>query len=97
MRSALRELHARTREIYAFAQGGIALLAPVSRPCVATALSLYSQILDEIEDGDFAVFTRRATVGQLRRVQVAAPAFARALGARRPGWERPALPVARAT
>jgi 15-cis-phytoene synthase len=97
VRAALADQHARTREVYAFAQGGIALLAPVSRPCVATALSLYSQILDEIEDGDFAVFTRRATVGQLRRVQVAAPAFARALWARRPGWERPALPVARAT
>jgi 15-cis-phytoene synthase len=85
VRAALREQHARTREIYAFATAGIALLAPVSRPCVGTALSLYSRILGEIEDGDFAVFARRATVGQLRRVAVAGPALARALWARRPG------------
>jgi phytoene synthase len=86
VRAALADQHARTREVYAFAAAGIALLAPVSRPCVRTALSLYSRILDEIEDGDFAVFARRATVGQLRRIAVAGPALGQALWARRPGW-----------
>jgi phytoene synthase len=97
VRAALADQHARTREIYAFAQAGVALLAPVSRPCVEVALRLYSRILDEIEDSDFAVFDRRATVGTLRRVRVAGPAFARALWLRLPGWERAAVPVAEAT
>ena len=43
----------------------------MSRPCVATALTLYSEILGRIEDSDFAVFAHRARVGQLRRVGVA--------------------------
>jgi 15-cis-phytoene synthase len=97
VRAALADQHARTREVYAFAQAGIALLAPVSRPCVATALALYSRILDEIEDSDFAVFTHRATVGQLQRVRVAGPALAQALWARRPGWQPPAVSAAEAT
>jgi phytoene synthase len=97
VRAALADQHARTRGIYAFAEAGVALLAPVSRPCVEVALRLYSRILDEIEDSDFAVFDRRATVGTLRRVRVAGPAFARALWVRLPGWERAAVPVAEAT
>ena len=98
VRAALADQHARTREVYAFARAGIAMLAPASRPCVATALTLYSGILDEIEDSDFAVFDRRATVGRLRRVRVAGPAFARALWARRrPGWQRPVGAVAETT
>jgi phytoene synthase len=86
VRAALADQHARTREDYTAARAGVAMLAPVSRPCVATALSLYSQILDRIEDCGFAVFARRARVGRLRRVQVAGPALAQALWARRPGW-----------
>jgi 15-cis-phytoene synthase len=98
VRAALADQHARTREVYAFARAGIAMLAPASRPCVATALTLYSGILDEIEDSDFAVFARRATVGRLRRVRVAGPALAQALWARRRrGWQRPVGAVAEAT
>jgi 15-cis-phytoene synthase len=87
VRAALADQHARTREVYAFARSGVALLTPVSRPCVATALSLYSRILDEIEDCDFAVFARRARVGRLRRARVAGPALAQAMWARRPGQQ----------
>ena len=97
VRAALADQHARTREVYAFARQGVAMLAPVSRPCVTTALVLYSQILDEIENSDFAVFARRATVGQLRRLQVAGPGLAQALWARRPGWQRLAVPAAETT
>ncbi len=85
VRAALAVQHARTREVYAFARAGIAMLAPASRPCVATAFSLYSRILDEIERSGFAVFARRARVGRLRRIGVAGPALAWALWARRPG------------
>ena len=57
---------------------GIALLHPRSRPCVAAALTLYSEILDRIEEIDFAVFDQRASVGTLRRLQVAAVGLAKA-------------------
>jgi len=83
VRAALADQHATTRAVYRYAQHGIAHLQPVSRPCVATALALYSEILDRIEDLDFAVFAQRARVGQARRLRVAAPALARALWARR--------------
>ena len=83
VRAALADQHATTRAIYRFARGGIALLDPVSRPCVATALTLYSEILDRIEDADFAVFAHRARVGKARRLRVAIPGLARAWWARR--------------
>ncbi|OBF60435.1 phytoene synthase [Mycobacterium sp. 852002-50816_SCH5313054-b] len=75
VRAALAAQHDITREIYRFAAEGIAMLAPRSRPCVATALTLYSEILDCIEDSDFSVFTRRATVGNARRLRVAGGAL----------------------
>ena len=48
--TALAEQHAATGSVYRFARHGIAMLAPRSRPCVAAALTLYSEILDRIED-----------------------------------------------
>ncbi|MEM6109732.1 phytoene/squalene synthase family protein [Mycobacterium sp. 050272] len=72
VREALAAQHDITRKIYRYAANGISLLAPRSRPCVATALTLYSEILDRIEETDFSVFTGRATVGMPRRLQVAA-------------------------
>ncbi|BBZ38352.1 phytoene/squalene synthase family protein [Mycobacterium conspicuum] len=77
VRAALAAQHEITREIYRFAADGIALLAPRSRPCVATALTLYSEILDRIEDSGFSVFSQRATVGMTRRLQVAGGALLR--------------------
>jgi len=82
VRRALAEQHAITRRIYDYAYGGIALLAPRSRPCITAALTLYSEILDHIEDSDFAVFGHRATVGTARRVQVAGRGLLQAWGAR---------------
>ena len=83
VRRALAAQHAVTREVYAFARKGIDLLAPQSRPCVETALTLYSEILDRIEAIDFAVFSQRATVGKGRRLQVASRGLIRAWRARR--------------
>jgi phytoene synthase len=77
VRGALAAQHEITREIYRFAAAGIAMLVPRSRPCVTTALTLYSEILDCIEDSDFSVFSRRATVGTTRRFQVAGSALLR--------------------
>src|SRR6202012_1840856 len=81
VRAALADQHATTRAIYRYARAGIEQLQPVSRPCVTTALVLYSEILDRIEQLDFAVFAERARVGKGRRLRGAAPQLARGLWA----------------
>jgi phytoene synthase len=83
VRDALAAQHDITRDVYRFAKSGVAQLVPRSRPCVATALTLYSEILDRIEDSNFAVFSRRATVGTARRLQVAGGGLIRAWRLRR--------------
>ena len=82
VRRALREQHDVTRRVYAAARPGVAQLAPASRPCVETALKLYSEILDRIEEIDFEIFSQRATVGKGRRAVVAGAGIARAWRAR---------------
>ncbi len=83
VRQALEAQHAITREIYREANKGIALLAPQSRPCVRAAFTLYSEILDRIEEIDFEVFSQRASVGNTRRAQVFIGGLIRARRARR--------------
>jgi len=83
VRNALTEQHDIVRQIYRYAADGVALLEPRSRPCVEVALRLYSEILDSIEDSDFAVFTQRATVGNGRRLRVAGAGLVRSWRARR--------------
>ena len=82
VRSALAEQHAVARAVYTQAWPGIDKLHPASRPCVAVALKLYSEILDRIEEIDFEIFSQRATVGKVRRLTVAGAGVARAWGAR---------------
>jgi phytoene synthase len=83
VRRALAEQVAITRAVYREASPGIAMLRPVSRPCIGTAFTLYSEILDRIQDMDYDVFAGRAVVSNVRRVQIAAPAFLAALRNRR--------------
>ncbi|BBZ45135.1 phytoene/squalene synthase family protein [Mycobacterium parmense] len=85
VREALAEQHEITRQTYRFAAAGIDMLAPRSRPCVAAAAALYSEILDRIEAGDFEVFSHRATVGRARRLQVAGLGLIRSWRARNGG------------
>lgn len=80
---ALAEQHNIARRIYRYAAEGVALLEPRSQPCVATALTLYSEILDRIEESDFAVFSQRASVGNGRRMRVAGAGLIRSWRARR--------------
>ncbi len=82
VRRALAHLVARTRAIYRRATPGIPMLAPVSRPCVATALRLYGGILDEIVAADYDVLARRVRVPHRRRIAVALPGLCRAMAAR---------------
>jgi 15-cis-phytoene synthase len=82
VRRALAEQIAITRAVYRQAKPGVAMLRPSSRPCIATAFTLYSEILDRIEDMDHDVFAGRAVVSNVRRAQVAVPALVAALRSR---------------
>ena len=89
VRRALAHLVARTRAVYRRAAPGIDLLVPASRPCVHTAHTLYSAILDRIEAADYDVLQRRVSVPVHRRLAVALPALASGYAARRGSAGRP--------
>jgi len=72
VRGALREMEARTRDVYRQAFKGIPMLDPVARPCIKTAYTLYSGILDRIAAEDHTVLHRRAVVPRRLRATVAA-------------------------
>lgn len=74
---------ARVRSLRRSAERGIRLLHPTSRPCVQAAQELYCGLVDEVERIDYGVFSRRAQTSFWRRLSVAAPAYGRALRARR--------------
>ncbi|WP_432493184.1 phytoene/squalene synthase family protein [Kineococcus gypseus] len=83
---AVRELLAfevaRTRELYAQAEPGIAMVHPTSRDCLRTAYELYGGILGAVEAVDHDVLGRRVRVGLPRRLAVALPGLGRARLAR---------------
>ncbi|MBB5158377.1 phytoene/squalene synthase family protein [Saccharopolyspora phatthalungensis] len=82
VRQALADQVARTRAQYRAAEPGIALLAPLSRPCVTTAFTLYGEILDRIVESGYDVFRRRLAVSGTRRLGVAAAALGSVVAAR---------------
>ena len=84
VRELLRYEIDRTRKLYAYAVGGIPMLQPSSRPCVDAAYTLYSGILEAIEDAEYEVLDRRVCVGLPTRLRIAAPAYARARRIREP-------------
>jgi 15-cis-phytoene synthase len=61
---------ARTRDYYASADLGIPMLPPASARCIRAARSLYSEILDRIEEQDGDVFSSRARVSTMRKALV---------------------------
>ncbi|MYV98772.1 phytoene/squalene synthase family protein, partial [Streptomyces sp. SID3343] len=71
VRAAFRDMEALTRRVYREAVAGIAMLDPLTRPCVHTAYVLYSRILDEIAAREYPVLHHRATVSRRRRALVA--------------------------
>ena len=83
VRRALIDQDAAARQVYAVARQGIEMLAPASRPCVAAALTLYSEILKRVEEIDFEIFGQRATVGKARRLAVAGGGIVQSWSARR--------------
>ncbi|WP_411109209.1 phytoene/squalene synthase family protein [Streptomyces sp. c-19] len=99
--AALGDAAALAQGVYRQAEPGIALLDPVSAPCVRTAFVLYREILAVIEREGYAVVHRRAVVGARRRASIALPGLVRALEARvglrtgRPALSRGRLPEER--
>lgn len=67
----------RNRALYREAEAGIALLPPASARCVATALRMYREILDQVEAADYDVFTERRRVSTGRKVALLADVVAR--------------------
>ncbi len=80
--SALKEFAALTRGVYREAAPGLAMLEPVSRPCIRTAFVLYGGILDAVAEDGYAVLHRRAAVSRRRRAVVAADGLTRVAAAR---------------
>ncbi|MEU4359352.1 phytoene/squalene synthase family protein [Streptomyces virginiae] len=88
--AALREFEALTRRVYDDARPGLAMLDPVSRPCIRTAYVLYGSILDAVARDGYAVLHRRAVVPRRRRAAVAADGLVRLAAARLRHRRRPA-------
>ncbi|MDO5499110.1 MAG: phytoene/squalene synthase family protein [Propionibacteriaceae bacterium] len=65
----------RNRALYRHAEQGLPHLPPSSRRCVATALTLYEQILDRIERAEGDVFTRRIRVPTPLKLATAVASF----------------------
>ncbi|MFD9722328.1 phytoene/squalene synthase family protein [Streptomyces sp. NPDC059072] len=82
VRDALREFEALTRRVYREARPGLAMLDPLSRPCIRTAYILYGNILDAVARDGHAALHRRAVVPRRRRATVAAGGLVRAVAAR---------------
>ncbi len=70
-RAFMAEQVERNRGLYEEALPGLAMLPPASRRCVATALVLYSRILDRIEAADYDVFSGRHRVPGREKLAVA--------------------------
>jgi phytoene synthase len=83
IKAALQFQIARVRELEERSRAGIAMLHPSSQPCIEAARVLYCGIVDAVEEIDYEVFDKRATVGTGRRLAVALPAWRDAVRARR--------------
>ena len=66
---------ARVRRLQSEAAPGIALLNPISQPCILAASELYCGIVDEVEKIDYEIFSHRAKTSNWRRFRVALPAY----------------------
>ncbi|MET4924094.1 phytoene/squalene synthase family protein [Streptomyces sp. PSRA5] len=80
--AALKAAVALNRGVYRRAAPGLAMLDPVSRPCIRAAFVLYGGILDAVADDGYAVLHRRAVVPRRRRAAVAVDGLVRVAAAR---------------
>ncbi len=84
IKAALKFQIERVRQLEQSSRTGIAMLGAQSQPCIETARILYCGIVDAVEQIDYEVFSKRATVAVSRRLKVAVPAYYRA----RKLWKR---------
>ena len=84
IKAALKFQIERVRQLEQSSRTGIAMLGAQSQPCIETARILYCGIVDAVEQIDYEVFSKRATVSMSRRLKVAVPAYYRA----RKLWKR---------
>lgn len=82
IKAALKFQIAHVRELEEKSRAGIALLGAASQPCIETARILYCGIVDAVEDIDYEVFQKRASVSLQKRLAVALPAWYKAWRAR---------------
>ena len=75
VKAAFKKQIERVRELEEQSRAGIGMLSPEAQPCIETARILYCGIVDAVEDIDYEVFTKRATVSLARRLRVAVPAW----------------------
>ena len=68
-RAFMRFQIARNRRLYAEAKPGIAYLNRDGRFAIAAAADLYQEILGEIENNDYNVFTQRASVSTVNKLK----------------------------
>jgi phytoene synthase len=78
IKEALKFQVARVKKLEECSRAGIAMLGASGQPCIETARILYCGIVDAVEEIDYEVFTKRATVSMTRRLQVAIPAYLQA-------------------
>ena len=75
VKEALKFQIARVRKLEESSRAGISMLGEPSQPCIETARILYCGIVDAVEDIDYEVFSKRATVSLFRRLKIAIPAY----------------------
>jgi len=75
IKAALKHQIARVRQLEESSRPGIAMLGASAQPCIETARILYCGIVDAVEEIDYEVFAKRATVSLSRRLRVAVPAY----------------------
>lgn len=75
IKAALKHQIARVRQLEESSRAGIAMLGASAQPCIETARILYCGIVDAVEEIDYEVFAKRATVSLSRRLRVAVPAY----------------------
>ena len=78
IKAALKKQIERVRELEQRSKVGIQMLDPKAQSCIETARILYCGIVDAVEEIDYEVFEKRATVSLPKRLAVALPAWYRA-------------------
>lgn len=78
IKAAIKFQIARVRQLEESSRAGIAMLGASAQPCIETARILYCGIVDAVEEIDYEVFSKRATVSLARRLRVAVPAYLQA-------------------